>query len=48
MLMENAIKGSPKGKLSLQEIYNAVEERYPVFKTERAHNWRCAPSVSFH
>ncbi|KAG8999589.1 hypothetical protein FRB90_012038 [Tulasnella sp. 427] len=40
VLMEYAIKGSPRGKLSLQEIYRAVEERYPVFKTSLGQNWR--------
>ncbi|KAG8895840.1 hypothetical protein FRC00_006821 [Tulasnella sp. 408] len=40
VLMEYAIKGSPRGKLSLQEIYLAVEERYPIFKTSFGQNWR--------
>ncbi|KAG8897854.1 hypothetical protein FRB99_007870 [Tulasnella sp. 403] len=40
ILMEYAIKGSPKGRLSLQEIYQAVEERYPIFATPWGANWR--------
>ncbi|KAG8931721.1 hypothetical protein FRC01_000923 [Tulasnella sp. 417] len=40
VLMEYAIKGSPRGKLSLQEIYLAVEERYPIFTTSFGQNWR--------
>ncbi|KAG9033581.1 hypothetical protein FRB95_014659 [Tulasnella sp. JGI-2019a] len=40
VLAEFAIKGSPTGRMSLNEIYLAVEARYPIFKTEAAANWR--------
>ncbi|KAG8937684.1 hypothetical protein FRC03_007926 [Tulasnella sp. 419] len=31
-LIEYAIKGSPTGRLSLNDIYIAIEERYPIYK----------------
>ncbi|KAG9003983.1 hypothetical protein FRB94_001188 [Tulasnella sp. JGI-2019a] len=40
VLAEFAIKGSSTGRMSLNDIYLAVEERYPVFRTEEMANWR--------
>ena len=41
VLCEYAIKGSPKGKLSLSEIYASVEARFPSMKRpEHCATWR--------
>jgi len=33
LFLRYAIKGSPEGRLLLEEIYYAIEQRYPYFKT---------------
>ncbi|KAG8816569.1 hypothetical protein FRC19_011945 [Serendipita sp. 401] len=38
-LIRYAIKGSPEGRLLLEEIYYAIEQRYPYFKTAPA-GWK--------
>ncbi|KAG8850137.1 hypothetical protein FRB96_000512 [Tulasnella sp. 330] len=40
VLAEFAIKGSATGRMSLNDIYLAVEERYPGFRSEWGTNWR--------
>ena len=44
VLMEYAIRGSPTGRLSLSEIYEAVERRFPILRTEVGANWRYVSS----
>jgi len=40
VLMEYAIKGSPTGRMSLNDIYEAVEMRFPIMTTDIGANWR--------
>jgi hypothetical protein len=40
VLCEYAIKGSPQGRLSLSEIYTAVEARFPSLKRPEHRTWR--------
>jgi hypothetical protein len=42
VLIEYAIRGSPTGRMSLNDIYEAVERRFPILKTEVGANWRYA------
>ncbi|KAG8734704.1 hypothetical protein FRC12_018417 [Ceratobasidium sp. 428] len=42
-LIRYAIKGSPKGRLLLEEIYQAIQSRYPFFTTAPA-GWKVKPT----
>ncbi|KAF5382802.1 hypothetical protein D9757_007267 [Collybiopsis confluens] len=39
-LVQLAIYGSSRGKLTLQEIYSAIEDRFEYFRTNKADKWR--------
>ncbi|KAG8834216.1 hypothetical protein FRC17_009362 [Serendipita sp. 399] len=45
-LIRYAIKGSPEGRLLLEEIYYAIEQRYPYFKTAPA-GWKARSQLLF-
>ncbi|EJD49788.1 hypothetical protein AURDEDRAFT_59112 [Auricularia subglabra TFB-10046 SS5] len=38
-----ALKGSPKGKLTLEEMYKAIEDRFPFYSTYKPYRVRAPP-----
>lgn len=46
-IIRYAIEGAPRGMLTLSEIYEAVEARFPYFKTAGV-GWKSVNSLSLH